>query len=67
MKRLTQAADRMLDRFAPKATVMADVCPLPSDCYYTGSRYSGPCNGGYIYEVQCGPREGYAYWYQCVC
>ena len=67
MKRLTQAADRMLDRFAPKATAMADVCPLPSDCYYTGTKYSGPCHGGYIFEVQCGPREGYANWYQCAC
>lgn len=57
----------MLDRFAPKATVMAAVCPLPSDCYYTGEKWTGPCTHGYIYAVQCGSNEGYASWYQCPC
>jgi hypothetical protein len=67
MAHRNKLADRMLNVFVPKATAMASVCPLPSDCYYTGRSSSGPCHGGYIYQVQCGSREGYATWYQCVC
>jgi hypothetical protein len=68
MQHRTSLVDRMLERLVPKATVMAtSVCPLPSDCYYTGNRYGSACRGGYIYEVQCGPREGYSHWFQCPC
>lgn len=60
-------ADRLLEKFAPKATATAGSCPLPSSCYYTGAQVAGPCNSGFYLQVQCGPQEGYATWYQCYC
>jgi hypothetical protein len=50
MRQVGRIVDRLLGTVAPRATAAA--CGADT-CYYTGARTSGPCQGGYQYQVCC--------------